>query len=159
METNGNGRNGDRRNGGDAPFGPFTIKARQRRAFYALTFIFSALIIAFMAWESAVSGEARTWHAVVAGMLRDLIWNGIRGGLIALVIINLWEVAMGDFNPFEVLGVGQGPKWMRERAARLRAEAMADAVAEAEARGREMAYREMGISPPDRGGSASNNDG
>lgn len=161
MEINGNGQNGAGRDNDEVSFGPFKVKARQLRAFYALTYAISGIIIGFAGWHEAVYGDSKTWGFVIVGMLRNVIQDVLTGTLISLAIVNAWEAIMGQFNPFEGLGVGQGPKWLRRRAERLRheyaqeyanervAEATAvaerdkaEAVAEAEARGREIGRRE-----------------
>lgn len=155
MEFNGDGGNGDRRGDGDLTFGPFKVEARQLRSFYALTFGFSALIIAFMAWESAASGDAKTWHSIIAGAIRGFLWNVLTVALMALAAINILEATMGYINPLAVFGTGKGPKWLRDKmdrnmeryagdriaaikakAERDKAEAVAAAEKRGEARGR-----------------------
>ena len=168
MEFNGNGGDGDRQNGDDLTFGPFRVEARQLRSFYALIIGFSALIIAFMAWESAASGDAKTWHAIIAGAIRGFLWNVLTGALMALAAINILEATMGKINPLAAFGTGKGPKWLRDKidgnveryagdriaaikaeaerdkaeAERDKAEAVAAAEKRGEARGRELGRRE-----------------
>lgn len=152
MEINGGGMNGDKRTEGEWSLGMFRVEARQLRSFYVLTCAFTVLIIAFMAWESAASGEAKTWHAIVAGVIEGFIWRLLTGGAMAIMAINAWEAIMGQINPLAIMGTGKGPKWWRsrveyanERVAEATAVAereKAEAVAAAEARGREIGRRE-----------------
>lgn len=157
MDINGNGRTGGSGDEGYISFGPFRLRAGQARLFGALTYALSAIIIGFLGLHDALYGGAETWTFVIAGMLRGFIQNVLTGALMSLAIVNFWEAMMGQINPFEILGSGKGPKWMRRRIARNReeyarervAEAVAikerehaDAVVAAEARGRELGRRE-----------------
>lgn len=152
MDMNGNGLNGGERNATDVSFGPFSVQRRQMRVFGALTFALGAIIMGFMAWHSAASGEAETWHAIIADVIDGFLWRGLTAAAIAIMGINTWEAKMGKINPLAILGTGSGPKWWRDRieyADERVAEAKAEfeetlkvKLAEAEARGRELGRRE-----------------
>lgn len=156
MDMNGNGLNGNERNASEMSFGPFSVQRRQMRVFGALTFALGAIIMGFMAWHSAASGEADTWHAVIADVIDGFLWRGLTAAAIAIMAINAWEAKMGKINPLAIMGTGSGPKWWRDRIeyadkrvdeakAEMKAEfdeTLKAKVAEAEARGRELGRRE-----------------
>ena len=117
MEMNGNGLNGDERKNGELSFGPFRVERRQMRAFWALTCVLGVIIIAFMAWQSAASGDADSWHAIIAGVIDGFLWRLFTAAVIAIMAINAWEANMGQINPLAIMGVGEGPKWWRDQKA------------------------------------------